>query len=170
MSAWRQCWHTAAAPGSGTPTTAHSVTSWGKGTEVRASPVQVGSITEHPADLKLKTWRRARQHSRRTQSSPPTMNTSKIHLREEQFPLKANWRLAERPLCNQGCEKDPYGLRKEGKKSDHVGAHAPGRGHRRGGGLHGLGVPPWEVSGSNHILGHPSLEDPHQENESPWLV
>lgn len=28
----------------------------------------------------------------------------------EQFSLTINWRLAERLLHNQGCEKNPYGI------------------------------------------------------------
>ena len=41
----------------------------------------------------------------------PTMNTSKIQLREEQFSLKTNWKLAERLLYNQGSNKDPHRMR-----------------------------------------------------------
>ena len=40
--------------------------------------------------------RRSGWWSRRMQSSPPPMNTSKIHLHVKQFSLKINWTLAER--------------------------------------------------------------------------
>ena len=50
-------------------------------------------------------------------SSPPTMNTSKLHLHVEQFSLKTNWKPAEGLLYNQGCMKDMHIIRQEGKKS-----------------------------------------------------
>ena len=39
------------------------------------------------------------------------ISSSKIHLHVEQFSLKTNWRLAERLPYNQGCRKDPHGIR-----------------------------------------------------------
>ena len=52
--------------------------------------------------------------SRRMQNSPPTMNTSKIHLDVEQFSLKTNWRLVERLLHKKDIKKiDIESSRKE---------------------------------------------------------
>ena len=34
---------------------------------------------------------------------------------------KTNWRLAEKFQYNQGCKKDPHGIRQEGREDDQVG-------------------------------------------------
>ena len=59
-----------------------------------------------------------------------TRNTSKLHVHVKQFSLKTNWRLAERLFYDQGCKERAT----HRKGSDHIGACASRKGHRRGGG------------------------------------
>ena len=57
----------------------------------------------------------------------------------------------------KSVKKDPYRVRQEGRTNYQVRTHACRRGHRRGEGYHKFGDPPWDVSGSNHILGTQAL-------------
>ena len=76
-----------------------------------------------------------------------------------------------------GSQKDSYTTKvvrnihtELGRKGrNQVGTCAPGRGHRRGGGLHRLGDPPWGVSGSKHILEVPQPGVQLWEDKSPEL-
>ena len=43
----------------------------------------------------------------KTWNSLPPRDTSKLHLRVQQFSVKSNWKLAEKLLYNQDCKKDP---------------------------------------------------------------
>ena len=70
---------------------------------------------------------RSRWQHRRTLSSLPLVNTSKIRLPVEQFSLKTDWKPAEGCLQNQGYKKDPHRIGMEGKRSNQVGTCAPGR-------------------------------------------
>lgn len=56
-----------------------------------------------------------------------------------------------------------------GREEMRAGPVALGR-DMRGGEFHGLGDCPWGVSGLSHMVGVPSLESAHQENESPLLA
>ena len=82
---------------------------------------------------------------------------------------ETNWKLAERLLYNQGCEKDPQGIVKEGKRSDQSGTCAPGRGVRGKGRLHG-----WRSALGNEQFkphtGCPSHGIQHREEEPHLLV
>lgn len=57
----------------------------------------------------------------------PQKTHQKIHLYVGQFSLKTNWRLAERLLYNQGCRKESFRNRWEGKTGDQVRTCDPGR-------------------------------------------
>ena len=45
-------------------------------------------------------------------------------------------------------KKDPHEVEKEEKGSYQAETHTSSRGHSRGGEYHGLGAPPWGVTGS----------------------
>ena len=83
-------------------------------------PDSNGSIVLHNMDMpklivcreeskvKFKNAKRgegSRWWSKKTWSSPPTIDISNIYLHVEQFSRKTNWKLAEL-LHNQGCKKD----------------------------------------------------------------
>ena len=71
--------------------------------------------------------------------------------------LKTTWRLSERLLYNQGYKERPTWnliVRVE-KGVVRICTHS--RGHRSGGGYHGLRDPPWGARILSHILGTPAL-------------
>ena len=80
----------------------------------------------------------------------------------EQFSLKTNWKLTERLLYSQGCEKDPH-------ESNQIRTCALGRGLRGKGRIHrhrpALGSEWWKPKISSLSLGVL-----HREDEPPWLV
>ena len=96
----------------------------------------------------------------------------KIHQKDIYMWTNPHWKLtgeAERLLYNQGCKKYLQGVRYKGKRSDQVGTCAPGRGLRRGGGLHGQ-RPSLGSEWFKPYIGRPSPWAQHQEDKSPWLV
>ena len=58
-------------------------------------------------------------------------------------------------------KKDPHEVEKEEKGSYQAETHTSSRGHSRGGEYHGLGAPPWGVTGLPQMLGsHPGDPTP----------
>ena len=106
----------------------------------------------------------SRWWSKRTWSSSPTLNISKMHLYVERFSLKTNWRLPDELLYNEGFKKD------EGNKSNQFGNCAPGTGLRGKQITREWGQPPWGASSSNRILDTPVLGSSVEETSLlGWL-
>ena len=74
---------------------------------------------------------------------------------ERQLPLKTN----------EPGERDPHGLGEEEQSEEQSGTGAPGRGHRKGGGVQGLECLPGDGGVEPHTA-CPSLGLRHQEDES----
>lgn len=108
----------------------------------------------------------SRWWSRRTQSSPPSTNAPKIHLREEQFSLKTNWRQAETLLYNQSCKKIHTEL--GGKGSDQTETLCSWEGTQKMG-VTWVEILP-EMRASSHIFCTPAPEVWHWKDESPQLA
>lgn len=104
--------------------------------------------------------------SRRTWSSSPPINTSKIYLHVGQFSMKMNWKLAEELLYNQSCNKDLHVTGYDGKKRYQIRTCIPGRDLKGRKGPHG-----WTFTlGSEQIkpqFGHPIPGIPAQRIKVP---
>ena len=97
-------------------------------------PVQlcVVDFTENPWDL---LWgARSRWQNRRTLSSPPSTNTSKIHLHVEYFSQNTCWTLAEDIIKPKLQERSPHNQEwwKKKKKGIGMGPCTLGKSYERG--------------------------------------
>ena len=95
------------------------------------------------------------------------MNTSKVHLRVEQFSLKMNWKLAERLPYKKDYKIHMESGRK-GKDMIRSGP-VPLKGDTEEKRDYIGGDPPWGVSSSSHRLGI-SLLGSNTGETGPWLA
>ena len=107
---------------------------------------------------------RWRWQSRRTLSSSPPVNTSKIWPHVEQLSWKQPGDWQKDSSTTKAIRKDPHRVWWEAWRSNLVRTHTPNRGHRKRKKYNGLRYPPWGVRSSSHILGTPALES------SPWKM
>lgn len=91
---------------------------------------------------------------RKTLGSPPTMNTSKIHLHIERFSTSCI--PAERPLCCKVIRNDLHRVRQDMKTSNQFRTCTSRRGQKRRGILW-VQTSSLEESGLQPMLGTPAL-------------